>query len=68
MEYLQSIKVASERAAGLTRQLRLFTRQDEGQRQPLDLNKIVRETSDLLGSSLARHIAVKLPDVNEGAR
>jgi PAS domain S-box-containing protein len=60
MEYLQSIKLASERAAGLTRQLRLFTRQDEGQRQPLDLNKIVRETSDLLGSSLARHIAVKL--------
>jgi len=59
-EYLESIRLASERAAGLTRQLRLFTRQDEAQRQPLDLNKFVRETSDLLGRSLARIISVRL--------
>jgi two-component system cell cycle sensor histidine kinase/response regulator CckA len=60
LEYLQSIKLASERAAGLTRQLRLFTRQDEGQRLPLELNKIVRETSDLLGRSLTRSVSVRL--------
>jgi two-component system cell cycle sensor histidine kinase/response regulator CckA len=60
LEYLQSIKLASERAAGLTRQLRLFTRQDEGQRKPLVLNRIVRETSDLLGRSLTHSITVRL--------
>jgi len=49
-EYLRQIKIAAERAAALTLQLRLFTRQEEGERRTVQLNSVVKETRDLLPS------------------
>jgi PAS domain S-box-containing protein len=59
-KYLRQIKVAAERAAALTHQLRLFTRQGEGEHHPIRLNSIVEETCDLLEHSISREIAIEL--------
>ena len=59
-EYLHQIKTATERAAALTRQLRLFTRQAEGERHPLQLNNVVKETRGLLERSIPKEIAIEL--------
>jgi len=57
---LQRIITAADRAAGLTRQLTLFSRQEAPKRQPLRLNRIVEETHALLKEAFPRHIEIKL--------
>jgi len=57
---LQRIITAVDRAAGLTRQLTLFSRGGFPQRQPLHLNHIVQETYELLQRTLPRTIEVEL--------
>ena len=59
-EYLRQIKMAAERAAALTRQLRLFTRQAGGERCPVRLNSMVEETRALLERSIPKEIAIEL--------
>jgi PAS domain S-box-containing protein len=59
-KYLRQIKVAAERAAALTRQLRLFTRQEEGERRSVQLNGVVQETRDLLEHSIPKDITIEL--------
>jgi PAS domain S-box-containing protein len=57
---LLHIKVATERAAALTRQLLLFTRQEKGERRPTQLNSVVEETRDLLERSIPKEITIEL--------
>jgi two-component system cell cycle sensor histidine kinase/response regulator CckA len=57
---LHQIKVATERAAALTRQLLLFTRQEKGERRPTQLNSVVEETRDLLERSIPKEITIEL--------
>jgi len=52
--------VAAERAAALTGQLLLFTRQARGERRSVQLNSVVEETRDLLERSLPKKITVEL--------
>jgi two-component system cell cycle sensor histidine kinase/response regulator CckA len=59
-EYLRQIKIAAERAAALTRQLRLFTRQAGGERRPVQLNSMLEETRALLERSIPKEIAIEL--------
>jgi two-component system cell cycle sensor histidine kinase/response regulator CckA len=59
-EYLRQIKVAARRAADLTGQLRLFTRQMRGERRSVQLNSLVEETCDLLAHSISKKIAIEL--------
>jgi two-component system cell cycle sensor histidine kinase/response regulator CckA len=59
-EYLRQIKVAAERATALTRQLRLFTRQEAGERHLVQLNSVVEETRDLLEHSIPKEITIEL--------
>jgi PAS domain S-box-containing protein len=59
-EYLRQIKLAADRATALTGQLRLFTRQAKGQRQPVQLNSVVEETRVLLERSISREITIEL--------
>jgi len=57
---LQRIITAADRAAALTRQLALFSRREVPQRQPLQLNRIVRETYELLEETFPRTIKIEL--------
>jgi PAS domain S-box-containing protein len=59
-EDLLQIKVATERATALTRQLLLFTRQKEGKHYPIQLNSVVEETHDLLERSIPKEITIEL--------
>jgi two-component system cell cycle sensor histidine kinase/response regulator CckA len=59
-EYLRQIKVAARRAADLTGQLRLFTRQMRGERRSVQLNSLVEETCDLLAHSISKKIVIGL--------
>jgi PAS domain S-box-containing protein len=59
-EYLRQIKIGADRAAALTGQLRLFTRQEKGERHPVQLNSVVEETRDLLEHSLPKEITIEL--------
>jgi signal transduction histidine kinase len=59
-EYLRQIKIATERAAALTGQLRLFTRQEKGERRSVQLNSVVEETRDLLKRSIPKDIPIEL--------
>ncbi len=59
-EYLRQIKVAAEHAAALTGQLRLFTRQEKGERRSVQLNSLVEETRDLLERSIPKEITIEL--------
>jgi PAS domain S-box-containing protein len=56
---LHQIKIAAERATALTRQLRLFTRQEQGEHRPVQLNSVVEEARDLLGHSIPKGITIK---------
>ena len=47
-EYAEEIRLASERAAGLTRQLLLFSRDQPVQTVVLDLNNVVKEMDKML--------------------
>ena len=59
-EDLCRVEVAAERAAALTRQLRLFTRQEKGERRPVRLNSVVEETHNLLKRSIPKEITIEL--------
>ena len=54
------IKQASERAAGLTRQLLAFGRKSIFNPRPLDLNRIVGKMTDLLARLLGEDIALQI--------
>jgi two-component system cell cycle sensor histidine kinase/response regulator CckA len=54
------IKAAVDRGAGLTKQLRYFTRQANGKREVLNLNDIAQETSELFRRTFPPDISVVL--------
>ena len=56
----KQIKQASERAAGLTRQLLAFGRKQIYNPRPLDLNRVVGKMSDMIGRLLGEDIALQL--------
>jgi PAS domain S-box-containing protein len=56
----QQIKQASERAAGLTRQLLAFGRKQIFNPRPLDLNRIVGKMTDLLARLLGEDITLQI--------
>ena len=56
----QQIKQASERAAGLTRQLLAFGRKQIYNPRPLDLNRIVGKMTDLLARLLGEDISLQI--------
>lgn len=57
---INEIKSAGERAAGLTRQLLAFSRQQIMTPQLLDMNQVVLETQKMLGRLLSEDIRVSL--------
>jgi PAS domain S-box-containing protein len=61
------IKQASERAAGLTRQLLAFGRKQIVNPRPLDLNRVVGGMTEMLGRLLGEDIALQLHFSNEPA-
>ena len=63
----QQIKQASERAAGLTRQLLAFGRKQVAQPQAIDLNQLVGGMSEMLGRLLGADIALKINFSSEPA-
>jgi len=56
---LVQIKTAVDRGADLTKQLRFFTRQASGVRQFIDVNQLIKETSDLVKRTFPLEIAVE---------
>jgi PAS domain S-box-containing protein len=56
----QQIKQASERAAGLTRQLLTFGRKHIVNTRPIDLNQTVSKVSDMLGRLLGEDISLQI--------
>jgi PAS domain S-box-containing protein len=56
----EQIKQASERAAGLTRQLLAFGRKQIFNPRPLDLNRLVGKMTDLLARLLGEDIALQI--------
>jgi PAS domain S-box-containing protein len=63
----RQIKQASERAAGLTRQLLAFGRKQIFNPRPLDLNRVVGKMSDMIGRLLGEDIALQLNFSSEPA-
>ena len=63
----QQIKQASERAAGLTRQLLAFGRKQIFNPRPLDLNRVVGKMTDLLARLLGEDITLRIRPSNEPA-
>jgi signal transduction histidine kinase/CheY-like chemotaxis protein len=58
-EYAQAIYFAAERAAGLTRQLLLFSRKNVMKPQPLDLRQVVSDMSKMLKRLLGETVALE---------
>jgi len=56
----ETIKDATQRAAQLTGQLLAFARKGNLEQLPLDINRITRETADLLRQTVDRRIEIKL--------
>jgi PAS domain S-box-containing protein len=57
---LMQMKAAVDRGIGLTRQLRLFTRQASGNRQSVSLNEVARETWEIFKRTFPPEITVEL--------
>ena len=57
---LGEIVLAAERAAGLTRQLLAFSRQQVLHAEPLDVNTLITDMTGMLGRLIGEHIAVGL--------
>lgn len=57
---LMQIRAAVDRGTGLTRQLRLFTRQTSGNRQVVSLNDIARETWEIFKRTFPPAITIDL--------
>ena len=55
---LDRVRVAAERAVGLTRQLLTFTREDTVRPEILDVNEAIAEARDLLARTIGAHIAL----------
>src|SRR5215831_518407 len=55
-EDLDQIETTAQRAAGLTRQLLAFSRNQDSARQPLDLNATVTSVSDMLARLIGENI------------
>jgi signal transduction histidine kinase/CheY-like chemotaxis protein len=64
-EYLESIRGASEKAAGLTHQLLAFSRKQVLEMKVVDLNEIVTGMSDMLRRMIGEDVAL---DIRTGAR
>jgi signal transduction histidine kinase len=60
LKYAEEIRHASERAAGLTRQLLVFSRKQTVELVALDLNEVVREMEQLLRRLIDANIEMKL--------
>jgi len=60
MPGLKEIVMASERAAGLTRQLLAFSRRDEGKTGPVELNSIISDTMKLLSRMMGEKVSLDL--------
>jgi PAS domain S-box-containing protein len=58
--FLDEIRAAAERAAGLTTQLLTFARRDVVHAEPLDLNGVVRDLAAMLDRTLGEHIELRL--------
>ncbi len=59
LEPIQSVYFAAERAAGLTRQLLMFSRKNVMQLRPLDLREIVGDMSKMLQRLIHENIALE---------
>jgi CheY-like chemotaxis protein/two-component sensor histidine kinase len=59
-ESLQQISTAAERAAGLTRQLLVFSRKEMARYQTVDLNRVLAHAGELLRRLLGEHIDLRL--------
>ncbi|MDQ3587623.1 MAG: PAS domain S-box protein [Actinomycetota bacterium] len=59
-EDVEEIRRAAERAAALTEQLLLFSRQDPGRVEHVDLDAVVRDVERLLRRTLGEHIALQV--------
>ena len=57
---IKEIFVAGGRAAGLTRQLLIFSRKDQSDSRPVDLNEIIVEISTMLRRMIGEHIRLDL--------
>jgi len=58
-EMVDDVLAAGERARGLTRQLLAFSRRQELQRQPLDLNALVRESLRMISRLIGEDVRVE---------
>lgn len=67
-EYLALLNLAAEGGANLTKQLLAFARRQIIEPQVIDLNKLVRETSNLLQRVLGEDIEVKVELAPRGTR
>ncbi|TBR25170.1 PAS domain S-box protein, partial [bacterium] len=56
---LEEVRAAAERAAGLTRQLLIFSRRQASNPEVLDLNALLRNLQKMLRRLIGEHIAVK---------
>jgi two-component system cell cycle sensor histidine kinase/response regulator CckA len=65
-KYNEEIRLASERAAGLTRQLLVFSRKQTVQAVVLDLNVVVQEQDGMLRRLIGENIALTMA-LGEGA-
>ncbi len=63
---LREIREASLRARNLTRQLLVFSRRQEMQFAPVDLNAMVTDVAGLLGRVIGEHITLELDLCPEG--
>ena len=59
-ESLKQISIAAERAAGLTRQLLVFSRKEMARYQTVDLNRVLAHAGELLRRLLGEHIELSL--------
>ena len=56
---IRPIELAAQRAARLTRQLLIFAKRDSAQPQDTDLDKVIREISELLSASVGGSIELR---------
>jgi CheY-like chemotaxis protein/anti-sigma regulatory factor (Ser/Thr protein kinase) len=66
-DLINNVRKAGERAASLTRQMLLFSRQRPVTLSPMDLNAAVEETARMVGRLIGEHITVNLDLMREPA-
>jgi len=60
LQCLEAIETAAERAAGLTRELLAYARGGKYRDVPIDVNRLMRDTLDILRPSLSSKVKVEL--------